>query len=60
MIYAAATGITERATEPGRTVENTRNIGSWKIRIQRKISNWRKDCPYLLNQVQVQVPITLD
>jgi hypothetical protein len=47
LIYAAATVITEIITKPGKTVKNRRKKDSWKIRIQRKISNWRKELPIL-------------
>jgi hypothetical protein len=42
LIYAAATVITEKVTKPGKTVKSRQNKNSWKIRIQRQISNWRK------------------
>jgi predicted PilT family ATPase len=55
LIYVAATAITEIITKCGKTVKNTRNKDSWKIRIQRQISNWKKSCSHLLNQVQVLI-----
>jgi aromatic ring-opening dioxygenase catalytic subunit (LigB family) len=48
LIYAATTVITERITEPGKKVKNRRNKDSWKIRIQRQISNWRKELSILI------------
>jgi hypothetical protein len=42
LIYAAATVITERINKPGKKVKNRRHEDSWKIRIQRQISNWRR------------------
>jgi hypothetical protein len=47
LIYAAATVITERITKPGKKVKNRRNKDSWKIRIQRQISNWRRELSIL-------------
>jgi hypothetical protein len=47
LIYAAATVITEKVTKHGKTVKSRRNKNSWKIRIQRQISNWRKDLSIL-------------
>jgi hypothetical protein len=43
LIYAAARGIIEAITKPGKTVKNTITEDSWKIRIHRLISNWRKE-----------------
>jgi hypothetical protein len=43
LMYAAATVITERITKPGKKVKNRSNKDSWKIRIQRQISNWRRE-----------------
>jgi hypothetical protein len=43
LIYAAATVITERITKPGKKVKNRKNKDSWKIRIQRQISKWRRE-----------------
>jgi hypothetical protein len=34
--------IMEKVTKPGKTIKSRRNKNSWKIRIQRQISNWRK------------------
>jgi hypothetical protein len=48
LIYAAATVITERITKPGKMVKNGRNKDSWKIRIQKEISNWRKELSILM------------
>jgi hypothetical protein len=47
LIYSAATVITERITKPGKKVKNRRNKDSWKIRIQRQISNWRTELSIL-------------
>jgi hypothetical protein len=47
MIYAATTVIMEKVTKPGKTVKSRRNKNSWKIRIQRQISNWRKELSIL-------------
>jgi hypothetical protein len=48
LIYAAATVITERITKPGKKVKSRRNRDSWKIRIQRQISNWRRELSILI------------
>jgi hypothetical protein len=43
LIYAAATVVTERITKSGKTVKKKKkNKDSWKMRIQRQISNWRR------------------
>jgi hypothetical protein len=47
LIYAAATVITERITKPGKMVKSRRNKDSWQIRIQKQISNWRKELSIL-------------
>jgi hypothetical protein len=47
LIYAAATVIMEKVTKPGKTVKSRRNKNSWKIRIKRQISNWRKELSIL-------------
>jgi hypothetical protein len=47
LIYAAETVITKRITKPGQKVKNRRNEDSWKIRIQRQISNWRRELSIL-------------
>jgi len=41
-IYATETVTAEIIAEPGKTVRNITNKDSWKIRIQRQISNWRE------------------
>jgi hypothetical protein len=48
LIYVAATVITERITKPGKKVKNRRNKDSWKIRIQREISSWRRELSILI------------
>jgi hypothetical protein len=47
LIYAAATVITKRITKPGKKVRDRRNKVSWKIRVQRQISNWRTELSIL-------------
>jgi hypothetical protein len=47
LIYAAATVITERIAKTGKKVKNRRNKDSWKIIIQRQISNWRRELSIL-------------
>jgi hypothetical protein len=47
LIYAAVTVIMEKVTKPRNTVKSRRNKNSWKILIQRKISNWRKELSIL-------------
>ena len=43
LIYAAATIITQNLNEPGKRIKNRRNIKFWKIRMQKRISSWRKE-----------------
>jgi hypothetical protein len=47
LIYAAPTVITEKVTKPGKSIKSRRNKNSWKSRIQRQISNWRKELSIL-------------
>jgi hypothetical protein len=47
LIYAAETVITEKVMKPGKTVKSRQNKSSWKIRIQKQISNWRKELSIL-------------
>jgi hypothetical protein len=47
LIYAAATVITGKVTKPGKMVKSGQNKNCWKIRIQRQISNWRKELSIL-------------
>jgi hypothetical protein len=47
LIYAAATLITEKVTKLGKLIKSTRNKNFWKSRIQRQISNWRKELSIL-------------
>jgi hypothetical protein len=54
LIYVAGTVITERVTKPGKKVKNRRNKDSWKIRIQRQISIWRRELS-ILNQAWVLI-----
>jgi hypothetical protein len=48
LIYAAATVSMEKVTKLGKTVKIGRNKNSWKIRVQRQISNWRKELSILV------------
>ena len=43
LIYAAATIITQTLNEPGKRIKNRRKVKFWKIRMQKQISNWRKE-----------------
>jgi hypothetical protein len=43
LTYAAVRLITETVAKPGATTKNRINKESWKIRIQRQTSNWRKE-----------------
>jgi hypothetical protein len=43
LIYAAATIMTQTLNEPSKTSKNRRNVQFWKIRMQKHISNWRKE-----------------
>lgn len=47
LIYAAATVITETTIKPRKTMKTGRFKDFWKIRIQKQISNWRKDLSIL-------------
>jgi hypothetical protein len=47
LIYAAATIITEMVNQPSKRGKNRRNENFWKIRMQRQISNWRKEISIL-------------
>jgi hypothetical protein len=47
LICAAAIVITETITKSGKTVQNIRNKDSSKLRIQRQVSNWRKELSIL-------------
>jgi hypothetical protein len=41
--YAAATIMTQTLNEPSKISKNRRNVKFWKIRMQKQISNWRKE-----------------
>jgi hypothetical protein len=41
LIYVSATIMTQTLNEPSK--KNRRNIKFWKIRMQKQISNWRKE-----------------
>jgi len=43
LIYAAATIMTQTLNEPSKISKNGRNVKFWKIRMQKQISNWRKE-----------------
>ena len=43
LIYAAATIITQTLNETGKKNKTRRNVKFWNIRMQKQISNWRKD-----------------
>jgi hypothetical protein len=43
LIYAAATIMTQTMNEPSKRSKNRRNVQYWKIRMQKQISNWRKE-----------------
>jgi len=47
LICAAATSVTETITKRGKSVKNIINKDSWKLRIQRQISSWRKELSIL-------------
>jgi hypothetical protein len=47
LIYAAATVITEKVTKLAKSIKSRRNKDFWKTRIQRQISNWRKELSIL-------------
>ena len=42
-IYAAATIVTHTLNEPSKKNKTKRNVKFWKIRMQKQISNWRKE-----------------
>jgi len=43
LIYAAATIITQTLNDPGKRINNRRNVKFWKIKMQKQISSWRKE-----------------
>ena len=43
LIYAAATIMTQTLNESSKRSKNRRNVKFWKIRMQKQISNWRKE-----------------
>jgi hypothetical protein len=43
LIYTAATIMTQTLHEPSKRSKNRRNVQFWKIRMQKQISNWRKE-----------------
>jgi len=43
LIYAAATLMTQTLNEPNKRSKNRRDIKTWKIRMQKQISSWRKE-----------------
>jgi len=43
LIYTAATILTQTLNEPSKRSKNRRNVKFWKIRMQKQISNWRKE-----------------
>jgi len=43
LIYAAATIMTQTPNEPSKRSKDRRLIKFWKIRMQKHISNWRKE-----------------
>jgi len=47
LIYAAATIITQTLYEPSKKNKTRRNVKFWKIRMQKQISNWRKESSIL-------------
>jgi hypothetical protein len=47
--------MTETVTKPGKAMANIRSEDPWKTRTQRQITTGEKNCPYLLNQVQVLI-----
>jgi K+-transporting ATPase c subunit len=47
LIYTAATVITERVTQPRKTMKNKRFKDFWKIRIQKQINRWTIDLSIL-------------
>ena len=47
LIYAAATIKTQILNEPSKKKKTRRNVNFWKIRMQKQISNWRKELSIL-------------
>jgi hypothetical protein len=47
LIYAAAAVITETVNQPSKCSKNRRNENFWEIRMERQISNWRKEISIL-------------
>ena len=47
LIYAAATIITQTLNDPNKKNKIRRNVRFWKIRMQKQISNWRKELSIL-------------
>jgi hypothetical protein len=43
LIYAAATIMIQTLNEPSKRSKNRRNVHFWKIRMEKQISNWRKE-----------------
>jgi hypothetical protein len=43
LIYATATIITQILSEPSKKNKTRRNVKFWKIRMQKQISNWKKE-----------------
>jgi len=43
LMYAAATTVTQSINHPSKRSKNRRNKHFWKIRMQRQVSNWRKE-----------------
>jgi hypothetical protein len=43
LMYAAATIVTQTMNQPSKRSKHRRNKHFWKIRMQRHISNWRKE-----------------
>jgi len=43
LIYVAATVMTQTLNEPSKRSKNRRDVKFWKIRMQKQISNWRKE-----------------
>ena len=45
LIYAAAPIMTQAMNQPSKRSISRRNKNFWKIRMQKQISNWRKEVP---------------
>jgi hypothetical protein len=43
LVYNAATIMTPTLNEPSKRSKNRRSVQFWKIRMQKQISNWRKE-----------------